>query len=183
MANIITNCCLGAFVTRNILKTQFNNPFVWAWVNATDICYLLEKYETVDFTKFKLQKYTTTPLQDGDCFKICVDGKITIVYSHYQFNSKYSTLYTDNVTNMVYYNKIWEFVVQKYIQRVSRIPSDPPVFILCDDRCDCGYDAEHIEKLRNRPNIKSCSFRQKHSKQTIQMCSLLNTTGMICVEF
>lgn len=154
--NIISNCCLGGFITRDILHEQFSNPFVWAWITTDDVCFLAEHYGNIDFRKFTIAPHDGK-LIDDCCFDVIVDRCIKIVNAHYQFKSGCVNIQQDHERNLVVHNKIWEFVVKKYIERVKRMYSlrEHPVFALCDNRNGCGtFTHEQVNFLSRQTKYK-----------------------------
>lgn len=148
--NIISNCCLGGFVYKDVLKQQFANPFIWAWLNQEDVVYLVQNFDKINFKNYELSTYNNLPLNDEVCFQMIIDDKIKIIYSHYQFIKNKDTLEIDRKRNMVYYNRIWEYVVAKYNERLERMCSEnkSPVFLICDNREGCGtFSKTQIEIL------------------------------------
>lgn len=159
--NIITNCCLGGFITRDVLHEQFSNPFVWVWMTTNDVCNIVHNYSSLDFRKFIIRPHDGQ-LVENCCFDIIVDNQITLVYSHYQFNSNYPNEFIDRTRNIVISDHIWEYVVKKYVERVKRmeILNEQPVFLICDNRNGCGtFTTEQVNDL------------SQHSKYKIVFCS------------
>ena len=130
--NIISNCCLGGFVYKDVIEHQFSNPFIWAWLNKEDMVYLVQNYDKINFKNYELSTYNNLPLKDEVCFQMNIDDKIKIIYSHYQFIKNKDTLEIDRKRNMVYHNRIWEYVVAKYNERLERMFSEnkKPVFLI-----------------------------------------------------
>lgn len=150
--NIISNCCLGGFVYKDVIEQQFSNPFIWAWLNQEDMVYLVQNYDKINFKNYELSTYNNLPLKDEVCFQMNIDDKIKIIYSHYQFIKNKDTLEIDRKRNMVYHNRIWEYVVAKYNERLERMFSEnkKPVFLICDNREGCGtFSKKQIEILSN----------------------------------
>ena len=148
--NIISNCCLGGFIYQDVLKVQFSNPFIWSWLNQDDVIYLIQNYDKIDFNNYELSTYNNLPLKDEVCFQLTIDDKIKIIYSHYQFIKNKDVLEIDRTRNMVYHNKIWEYVVAKYDERLKRMIDEntPPVFLICDNRNGSGtFSKSQVEIL------------------------------------
>ncbi len=148
--NIISNCCLGGFIYQDVLKVQFSNPFIWSWLNKDDVIYLIQHYDKINFNDYELSTYNNLPLKDEVCFQLTIDDKIKIIYSHYQFIKNKDVLEIDRTRNMVYHNKIWEYVVAKYDERLKRMIDEntPPVFLICDNRDGSGtFSKSQVEIL------------------------------------
>lgn len=148
--NIISNCCLGGFIYQDVLKVQFSNPFIWSWLNQDDVIYLIQNYDKINFNNYELSTYNNLPLKDEVCFQLTIDDKIKIIYSHYKFIKNKDVLEIDRTRNMVYHNKIWEYVVAKYDERLKRMIDEntPPVFLICDNRDGSGtFSKSQVEIL------------------------------------
>ena len=162
--NIISNCCLGAYFTRDILNEPYSNPFVWSWLNTHDICYVVQNYSNIFFSNFKLQIHNNEHIHNGSTFDIIVDESFTICYPHYELSINDAVTRRDDTNNMVYSNAIYEYVVEKYISRTKRLyigNNRTPIFLLCDNRNGCGTFSENqVQSLAKQSSYKIvfCSF-------------------------
>lgn len=121
--NLIGNTCVSSYITKCILREQFNNPFVWNIIKF-DSCYNLVKYwDEINFDNYTLTK------DDRNNFMLFIDGKVKIRYIHYKFD-KTCTVPTRRNSD-IYYNKIKEYIIQKYIDRLKRMREhkESPTFI------------------------------------------------------
>ena len=118
--NIIANDCTGGFIYRDILSTSYKNPFIFSRTFLDDFIYLLKHFNELNFTKFNLCE--STPFK----YYIRVDDAINIQYNHYKFDPTAAELRKEPPN--VYYSKIWEYIVNKYIERTRRM-TEPPIFI------------------------------------------------------
>ena len=121
--NIIGNSCIASYITRDCLQQQFENPFTWCIMDYTSCYNLVKYYSKINYLNFKLCSNGLTN------FSIIVDGLVTIQYVHYHFDAKCNT--PTIINNDVYYNKIWEYIISKYVSRVNRMLSyqHDPIFI------------------------------------------------------
>ena len=146
--NIISNCCAGATLYKNYLGIPYNNPFIWAVLYPKTVFTLLESFYTINWLNIKLEEANlmVDPSQGHRNYKIIIDNKVEIFYIHYQFNEAQSTIYDTGVD--VFYNRIWEYVIEKYISRVKRMGElkVPPSFLLCDNKE--GYSFSNNDILR-----------------------------------
>lgn len=161
--NIVSNCCLGGYAYKDIFNTHFANPFIWSWMTAEDVCYLIDNFNKIDFNDYELSTYNNLPLKDTVCFQITVENKIKIVFSHYQFVKSKKEIEIDKIRNMVYYNKMWEYVVKKYDDRLKRM-SGEPVFLLIDDETEKKFSIQQIEHIIQNSKYKVLIFTQKEIK-------------------
>lgn len=84
---------------------------------------LVKYWDEIDFTNYELVK------DDNWNFSINVDNKVKIQYVHYKFSPKYSK--PTKVDVDIFYNKIWEYITDKYNSRVNRMlkSKEDPIFI------------------------------------------------------
>jgi hypothetical protein len=140
MLVIGNNCCGGMFY--RLHKIPFNNPFTWAVCPYRGIKYIMEhlydiNWANISLSKSKIRKNT---------FVITVDNKFPIHYVHYKFNPAFNVETVivhnsnkdDDWSSDVASNHIWEYVVNKYIERTKRMinANEQPVFLLHDETYD-----------------------------------------------
>lgn len=119
--NLIGNSCIASYITRDFLHQKFVNPFCWCIMDFQS-CYNLVKYwDSIDFNNFEL-------IKDEDWnFSIIIDDKVKVQYVHYLFD-KNATKIIKNPPD-VKWNRIWEYIVEKYTIRVKNIKNEPPIFL------------------------------------------------------
>lgn len=146
--NIIANSCVGGFIYKNELKVPFQNPFIWNIIDYNSMLYLVKNYDKINFENFELMK------DKNWNFSLIIDGKVKIQYVHYKFNAncnKPTTKYID-----VFYNKIWEFIVSKYILRLDRMKKDKsrPIFIFANwfDKPETLLTYKQLQELDSLKN-------------------------------
>lgn len=134
--NIISNTCIGSFITRDFLKTPYNNPFCWNIIDSNSICSLIENYDKINFNNYELLKGYNLPnyMEKYWNMYIKIDNKINVYYIHYRFNpldTKPRKAACGLATD-VFYNKIWEYIVEKYETRIKRMKeqNEKPIFVL-----------------------------------------------------
>lgn len=183
--NIISNCCLGGFITRDVLHEPFSNPFVWAWLTTEDVCHTIQHYTNINFRNFRIKPHHDEIVEDC-CFDVLVDNQITIVNSHYRFNSNYKTEFIDKQRNIVESDHIWEYVVNKYIERVKRMEQihEQPVFILCDNRNGYGIFTESQIKLLASQHLYKVVFCSEYdySNYSSNMFCFIHKNGNLLHE-
>ena len=130
------NCCGGRLYQKT--NTIFNNPFIWMVCPYDSIVYTMNDLCSINWMKFSLKPSSLR----ANTFILTVDDKIELHYIHYKFDptaihitqeSKFDT--EEQWTGDVYYNKIWEFVVNKYVSRVKRMTqvNELPCFLIRDE--------------------------------------------------
>lgn len=129
--NIISNNCTGGFIYQTILKSEFQNPFIWCRILPDDFIFLLKNKEKINFNNISLEKTAKELEENKPIFYINVDDKINLYYTHYWFNKRYDKPYKEN--NEIKYNKIWEYIVDKYFDRLKRMKEQKETVIVLDN--------------------------------------------------
>ena len=135
MLVIANNCCGGWLYQR--ANVPYNNPFIWMVAPYKSILTVMEHFRDIHWGNFQLRESRTRL----GTFIISVDGQIDLHYVHYKFNPLVSHAIVDRQLNKsggvrdVESNHIWEYVVDKYIERTKRMlrSNEPPVFLLRDE--------------------------------------------------
>jgi len=130
---IISNNCAGGWCYR-LTNQKYNNPFMWMICPYDSIMYMLHNFYEIDWGKFELH---SSPLKHNT-FYILVDKHVELHYVHYVFNPSVTTLVNNHKAdapiqeNEIEYCRIWEYIVETYIKRVSRMVrlTEPPTFLL-----------------------------------------------------
>jgi hypothetical protein len=149
--NIVSNSCIGAYLHKQFLKKPFNNPFMWTVVDFDSFVYLIENWKNINFQNYELVK------DEKWNFSIIIDDKVKLQFVHYKFNPNYKTPTLDKLGNILYY-KIWEYIVEKYEERISRMLTltEEPIFCVCNFNtiyADSIYSKEQLEKLSSYKNV------------------------------
>lgn len=127
--NIVSNSCIGAYLMRDYYKYQYNNPFCWSFILVDDFITLMNEWDNIDFMNYTLEK-RGKKLEEG--FKTVIDSKVTLLWYHYLFSTKYNKPTTKNID--VFSNHIWEYIIEKYEERTKRMlaAKEKPIFIFAD---------------------------------------------------
>lgn len=129
--NLVGNTCICSWITKEILKQEFINPFTWCIV-FFESCYNLVKYwDTLNFYNYELIK------DSNNNFSINIDKKVIINYVHYKFDKNIET--PTKKGDDIFYNKIDEYILEKYKNRVDKMLEfkKDPIFI---------FAASHISR-------------------------------------
>jgi hypothetical protein len=108
------------------MKKKFDNPFMWGLIDFNSMYYMIQNFENINFKNFEL-------LKDNNWnFSLKIDDKIIIKYIHYKFDPKATKIIKKDFD--VFYNKIWEYIIQKYEERLERMLNikEEPIFILAN---------------------------------------------------
>ena len=128
--NIISNNCTGGFIYKKLLKTEYENPFIWCRLFNDEFLYLMQNYDNINFHNYEIGKHSNKLVNLTNPFYIKIDDKISINYTHYYFDinaNKPAIIKTD-----FFYCKIWETILKNYEKRLLRMEGKP-VFIFNDD--------------------------------------------------
>lgn len=132
--NIIGNSCASSYIVRDLIKEQFNNPFVWCSVTEADMLYVMHHFTSIHWDAFEVSLYKNNTFNSKNV-QIIVDNKITIKYPHYILSNK--ALCVNGIN--VFANNIIEWATAKYLTRLERmLASAPPFFVLggtWEDQC------------------------------------------------
>ena len=127
--NLIGNCCIS-----NYLEDRYGlgrtNPFSWVDVDFKSVFNMITGWERINWGNFKLSVVAHPYFKGEREFLITVDKKVIIRYVHYLLDRKYPTPTT--VGTNIRYSRIWEFIVEKYTERVKKMldSHEYPSFIL-----------------------------------------------------
>jgi hypothetical protein len=137
MLNIISNNCVGGFITRDILHTEYKNPFIWTTTEALDMISLMSNFMTINWANFSLE-------MDDNCTMFgIIDNKVKTRFTHYKLNpNAHNIVIGGPANNDIYSDKIWEYICLKYISRVKRLCTCgiTPIFICCGANNRPRYD-------------------------------------------
>ena len=143
--NIITNNCVGGFVYKELLNEPYNNPFIWTRIPGESFLELVDNFDNIDFNDFVLGK-----VGEGlsNNFKITIQNKIDILYTHYHFDAKCKEIvFAGKRKNDIKYNKIWEYIYETYVKRSKRINKNDKKFIIWYD--PKNFFPDSVYKLPN----------------------------------
>jgi len=168
--NLVGNTCVASYITKECLKQSFVNPFVWAIIDF-DSCYNLVKYwDELTFEKYDLVK-------DNDWnFSIIIDNKVKVQYVHYKFSKEHNKITIKN--NDVYYNKIWEYIIEKYNKRILNVKKENPIFVFVYPN---QAPTPHITPFTLEQQKKLEELNSPY-KIIISFKDMINSDKLICVK-
>ena len=143
--NIISNTCVGSYIMRDCLHQQYVNPFCWNIIDPVSMYNLIKNFNSINFGKWRLQK------DDKWIFSIVIDNLVKVKYVHYHFSPNDLTIRSDGVD--VFYHKIWEYVVAKYVSRINRM-KETPTFVIATSYPNDYFTKPDIERI--------CSIRTNY---------------------
>lgn len=143
--NVISNTCVGSYIMRDCLHQQYENPFCWNIIDPESMFNLIQCFDTINFGNWKLRK------DEKWNFSIVIDGRVTVKYVHYHFSPNDPMIRSDGVD--VFYQKIWEYIVAKYVSRLKRM-RETPVFVIATSYPNDYFTKTDIERI--------CSIRTNY---------------------
>lgn len=125
--NLVGNCCISNFISE-MAGEGHTNPFTWIDLDFDSLYYLITNWKNIDWDDYTLNK-VTHPYQKCDLFEIVIEDKVHLRYIHYLYDNTAVQPIIKGAD--VRYCKIWEYIVQKYEERLKRMLDEnaPPVFI------------------------------------------------------
>lgn len=154
--NIIGNNCIGGFIYRDLLKTKYENPFIWSRLLSPHFENLLLNWDNINFQNIDLKCYSKL-----DDWRIIIDNKIEVEYRHMKFDKNYNTPVIQDV--FVYYNKIWEYIIEKYNTRLIRMTNKIDL-VAIDDNPGYKYDLNKIINCCIDKKLFICTDRMEEIK-------------------
>lgn len=136
------------------MNVPYNNPFMWCAMRYDDIAAIIRNWGNINWDNIDLNPANLLPVEyklfdvsRRKSYYISVDNKFNICYVHYRQSTTHSKPCVQGVD--VYYNKIWEYVVDKYRDRVSRMQlnNERPVFYLMKTRMMGLSEVSAIDRL------------------------------------
>lgn len=128
---LIANSCVGGYLYKNELNQSFQTPFIWSLVDFNSMLYLIQNLNTINFNKIEMTD--TGNIKDGTwSFSINIDSNVLVKYIHYKFSMDAKKPTVKGID--VFYNKIWEYIIEKYRTRVHRMicANTTPTFIFAN---------------------------------------------------
>lgn len=121
--NIISNTCVGAWIYKKYLDKPYSNPFMWNVIDYDSMYNLIKNYNKINFNNIKIVKDKIR----NNTYAIIIDNLITVRYIHYRYDETKTVPEVKGVD--IYYNKIDEYVKEKYLTRLKLIKENP-IFIV-----------------------------------------------------
>lgn len=134
---VITNNCMGGYFYRDEMKIQYNHPFFWGTMHD-DILKLILNWDKINFKKYVITK------DEKSKYILIIDDIIKYKLIHYHFSSRDITIRKND--HDVFYNKIEEYIKEKYETRINRMlnSNEKPIFIIHWLKSD-GFTEEKLE--------------------------------------
>lgn len=154
--NIIASSCVGAYIMRDYLHQQFNNPFIWCATEHHSMLYLINNYDTINW--FNVSMRMSNGFKPKSYPILTIDNSVDVKFVHYRFSWPDKKLRKDSTSTDVFYRFIYRFTLDKYFTRVQRMLSCgiPPIFVWAG-----SWDSQQPTKDE---------FRQINTKYRVVLC-------------
>ena len=160
---LISQNCLSGHLYK-LLHAKYAHPFIWTVIDFNSMKNLIITWDKLDFSDFDLIK------NDKLEFSIILNKNIKIQYVHYKFDSNKKVPTKNNIGD-ISYNKIWEYIVEKYIERCKRMLADKskPLFCIANfntiytDAIYTENQLKELEKFENVKILRNCYNDTPHS--------------------
>jgi len=127
--NLIGNCCISNHVAE-LCGEGHTNPFTWVDLDFESMFHLITHWDTINWGKIRIEEHPHPYGWAKNAYWLIVDDKVKIRYVHYLFDPMVNTPSVKGAD--VRYNKIWKYIVDKYVERTRRMLElhDNPTFII-----------------------------------------------------
>lgn len=163
---IIGSNCVGSRMYEQ-LGVQFDNPFIWSCIPRDEYITLIREWDNLNLWNYRF-------FNDGHYNCMRVDDKVTALYPHYIQDDKY-----DKPTRMsgqhgldIRYNKIQEYIEEKYRTRLERMTSKDVLFLPTQHENPNLNDVESLSMVQNaliennRKSILACTYQELKGLET-----------------
>lgn len=138
--NVICNNCAGGYFYRDVLKSEYSNPFIWTQIAAKEFLKLIEKFDEINFYNYEMLKMQKSDFTDNGDFGehtwlnqhplgLRIDNVFTLWFSHILY--KKDAITPQMISTNVYYKRHFELVIKTFHKRLARM-TEPPVFFILD---------------------------------------------------
>lgn len=161
---LISHNCLSGHLYR-LLKQKYTCPFIWTVIDFNSMKTLITEWNKINFKNYNLEK------DNNWNFSLIIDNKIKVQYVHYKFDPSAKTLIKKGPGN-IYYNKIWEYIINCYEKRSERMIKDniEPIFCIANFNTiysDAIYSEKQLNELSQYKNVKILKgFEKKEPYET-----------------
>lgn len=140
--NIVSNNCLGGYIYQNLLHEEYKNPFIWTlFENPDDYIEIIRNWNNVNFDNFEITKKGK---EFKNNFQIIIDEKYPLSFIHIFFDAQRNTIEKFEHTPRIVGENIltpkpWEYIVEKYTQRLARMKNEnDTIFLYFEPNLKCS---------------------------------------------
>ena len=131
---VISSNCISGFWYRDIVKQEYEIPFIWSIVKLSDMLTVIRDFDTINFgNAVAVMSRGELKRNDGDEWvKVVVEGKINVYFVHFKEDK---SLEKDvKIGLSVFSPNVLEYTVKTWKRRSSRIPyRKKRVWVFWDD--------------------------------------------------
>lgn len=162
--NIISNNCCAGFIYKNLINQEYKNPFIWTLIYENDFLNLIKNYDRINFNNYTLENMYSKLIEDKGIFYINIDNLVKCYFIHYHFNKLYNTI--TKIKSDIKYNKIWEYIIKKYNERVLKLKkcNESPIFLIDNQYGCCEHIINESIKICNEKNYKLIIITEDKNK-------------------
>ena len=148
---LISHNCLAGHLYK-LIGQKYTCPFIWTVIDFNSMKTLITEWDKINFKNYKLEK------DNNWNFKIIIDNKVTAQYVHYKFDPT-ATVLIKKGPGDICYNKIWEYIINRYEERVNRMCCEKtkPIFCIVNFNTifsDAFYTEQQLNELEKYENVK-----------------------------
>ena len=142
--SLISDDCLGGFIYRDVLKTQYTSPFVWTRMYTDAFIQFIGKLNTIDLHNIDVIKERG----NNNKFGVLIDSTYPLWYHHITFNANANTPKKKKSAFGIdlEFNMPWQYIHEQYETRLSRLKQNK---IIVFNDCDNRISAEQIDALKD----------------------------------
>lgn len=147
--NIIGNSCASCFLQTQFFNHAILNPFSYNIIDFESFSYLVNHFDEINFENISFHL-------SNDYVVGLLENKICINFVHYKFDEKAKTIEYDK-NNDVRYDKILEYVKEKWHERAKRIKESEPIFLAAafnSNNMNCFNENQIYSLLNSKSKYK-----------------------------
>ena len=153
--NLISNNCAGGYFYRDILGSEYLNPFIWTQIAPLDFISLIGKFDQINFSNYELIRlhkrilekefndFGNHPWLKMHPLGLNIDSTFKLWFPHILY--KESAIKPEILNTDIYCRRNFELVVNTYLSRLRRMDDDPIFLIL--DYPWFGWNCDMINKI------------------------------------
>lgn len=173
--NIISNNCAGAAIYKYVLNTEYQNPFIWCF---TDLKALVTKFDYINWKSVKLYNEQANLLGH---WHLVIDKCVDLNFVHACWDPAHEIPFIDRWN--VSYNRIWQYLIDKYIKRTKRMidSKQSPIYVVNIQDQSGVTLANTLRNLTSRLIIISPQQLYPTAHITYQQSSILDPDNPITI--
>ncbi len=142
---VISSNCISGFWYRDVVKKEYEIPFIWSIVRLSDMLTLIREFDTINFeNSVAVMSKGELKRNDGDEWvKVIVDGKINVYFVHFKEDKELDKEVKVGIN--VFSPDVLAYTEQAWKRRSSRIPyGKKRVWVFWDDAINTNVDLQEF---------------------------------------